>query len=145
MELAEKNMELAKEIGSNGLVIFMDMDGLKTINDNYGHKMGDSAIKAFATVIAKTFRANDIVGRLSGDEFAAVAVGLEKKHLKKIHDKIDNFCCEISKEKNFPFTLSCSMGATTFSSTKKNITKLLIEADKELYIEKRKKHKKQNS
>ena len=86
-----------------------------------------------------------LILKLISEETERVIKGLEKKHLKKIHDKIDNFCCEISKEKNFPFTLSCSMGATTFSSTKKNITKLLIEADKELYIEKRKKHKKQNS
>ncbi|MCR5187582.1 MAG: GGDEF domain-containing protein, partial [Treponema sp.] len=144
LELAEKNMDLAKEMGSTGLVIFMDLDGLKTINDNHGHKMGDLALKAFASVITQTFRANDIVGRLSGDEFAAIAVGMNKKQLKMIHDKIDELCLNVSKEKNFPFILSCSMGATEFSSNKKNITKLLIEADKELYIEKNEKHKKLN-
>jgi diguanylate cyclase (GGDEF)-like protein len=141
MELAEKTLDLALEMNSKGLVFFIDMDGLKKINDTYGHKMGDSAIKALATVLAKTLRANDVIGRLSGDEFAAITVGMEKKQIKKIHAKIDEYCDEISREKNFPFKLSCSLGAVEFNSKNKSITKLLMEADKQLYIEKNEKYK----
>ena len=141
MELAEKTLDLALEMNSKGLIFFIDMDGLKKINDTYGHKMGDSAIKALATVLAKTLRANDVIGRLSGDEFAAITVGMEKKQIKKIHAKIDEYCDEISREKNFPFKLSCSLGAVEFNSKNKSISKLLMEADKQLYIEKNEKHK----
>jgi diguanylate cyclase (GGDEF)-like protein len=64
---------IAKEQG--GMLCIMDLDKFKTINDTYGHLVGDNVIIAFAKCLKNTFRDNDIVFRLGGDEFAVFMVG----------------------------------------------------------------------
>lgn len=145
MELGQKTLNLAAEAGKQGVVYFADLDGLKKINDTYGHDMGDEAIKAAADVFSQSLRSNDIVGRLSGDEFAAIAVGMKVSHEKKFRQKIESLCKMISKDRNFPFRLSMSLGAQEFSpetDTEPSLSELLSAADDKLYIEKRKKHNK---
>ncbi len=138
-DLAQRSIDMAIEMNASGLVFFADLDGLKKINDTYGHKMGDKAIKAMASVFTKVLRANDIVGRLSGDEFAAITVGMTKDHINQVRDKLKQACKKESKIKKFPFVLSCSIGVTEFNSKHKNLSKLLTAADEQLYIEKNQK------
>ncbi|MCR4742870.1 MAG: GGDEF domain-containing protein [Treponema sp.] len=145
MELGQKSINLEKEKDSKGLVIFFDMDGLKEINDNYGHEMGDKAIKAMAEVISKALRASDIVGRIGGDEFGAVVNGANKKQETSIRKKLNQLCKSISKENKFPFLLSCSMGVTEFNSSTFLLSDLLSKSDTLLYNEKRIKHAKKKS
>ena len=64
--------------------MFFDLDGLKTINDTYGHKIGDLAIKVEAQVLKAAFRESDVVGRISGDEFGVVAPGNKKKKVSAL-------------------------------------------------------------
>lgn len=142
MDIGQKTIEISLETDNRGLVFFIDMDGLKTINDTYGHKMGDQAIKAQSTVLKKALRANDIVGRLSGDEFAIIAPGLTLENIPKIKSKIKSLSKKISEEKNFPFTISCSFGAVEFNKDTHELNMLLANADTLLYVEKRKKHSK---
>ena len=106
--------------------------------------MGDEAIKAAADVISQSLRSNDIVGRLSGDEFAAIAIGMKLTQEKKFRDKTNSLCKLISKDRGFPFTLSMSIGAVEFEFDDEKdytLTDLLSQADDKLYIEKNKKHK----
>lgn len=145
IELGQKSIDLALEMKNTGIIFFIDMDGLKAINDTYGHKMGDEAIKAQALVLKKALRMNDVVGRIGGDEFVAVAIGMTSDSLPKIRKKIEKQSASISTEKNFPFTLSCSIGAIPFTSDKKNLSELLLGADALLYEEKRQKHKQNKS
>ena len=145
IELGQKSIDLALEMKNTGIIFFIDMDGLKAINDTYGHKMGDEAIKAQALVLKKALRMNDVVGRIGGDEFVAVAIGMTSDSLPKIRKKIEKQSASISAEKNFPFTLSCSIGAIPFTSEKKNLSELLLGADALLYEEKRQKHKQNKS
>ena len=145
IELGQKSIDLALEMKNTGIIFFIDMDGLKAINDTYGHKMGDEAIKAQALVLKKALRMNDVVGRIGGDEFVAVAIGMTSDSLPKIRKKIEKQSASISAEKNFPFTLSCSIGAIPFTSDKKNLSELLLGADALLYEEKRQKHKQNKS
>lgn len=144
LELGQKTIDIAMDVCSHGLIFFADLDGLKKINDTYGHDMGDEAIKAAAEVLTQSLRSNDTVGRLSGDEFAAVAVGMTLSQEKKFRTKIKNFCRELSKDRNFPFILSMSIGIIEFNneSPTTTLSELLTLADDNLYIEKRKKHSK---
>ena len=144
MELGQKTINLASEVKSSGVLFFADLDGLKKINDTYGHDMGDEAIKAAAEVLSHSLRSSDTVGRLSGDEFAAIAVGMKLSHEAEFREKIQSLCDIISKDRKFPFKLSMSIGAIEFSKDSKNSTlsDLLALADDKLYIEKRKKHAK---
>ena len=144
MELGQKTIDLAADVGQRGIVFFADLDGLKKINDTYGHDMGDEAIKAAAEVLSHSLRSNDTVGRLSGDEFAGIAIGMKLTQEDQLRSKIKNLCEVISKDRGFPFTLSMSIGAIEFSidNNVASLSELLSLADDRLYIEKRKKHRK---
>lgn len=140
LEYGQRQINIATEMNTKGLVIYGDMDGLKRINDTYGHEMGDAAIECQAQVLSHSFRINDIVARIGGDEFAAVAVGMSIEQLPKLRKKIEKYSIEFSKQFNLPFTISCSVGAAEFSTKMSSLQELLAAADKELYEEKRIKH-----
>lgn len=144
MEIGQRTIDIVQEMGNSCLVFFADLDGLKVINDTYGHEMGDKALKLQAEVLKKVFRASDIVGRLSGDEFGIVASSMTLEHVDLVREKVRNMNREISLQYELPFTLSISLGAVNLQ-TSSVLTKLLTEADKVLYEEKRKKHAGQNN
>ena len=132
------DLSLAAE--KEGLVFFCDMDGLKKINDTYGHKIGDLAIKTQAVILQKAFRESDLIGRLSGDEFGIVAPGLKIENLKKFRERLNKISEEESKKAELPIILSISAGYEKFDSDHNNLQDLLIAADKRLYEEKLIKH-----
>lgn len=140
IELAQQRIDIAIASDCTGLVIYADLDNLTPINDTYGNEVGDEAIKAMSTVLGKVLRANDVVGRISGDKLAAIAVGLSMENLDKIRARIKKECIKISKEKNFEFLLSFSIGATEFTRVNYKLKNLIDEADKAMYLEKDEKH-----
>ena len=62
----------AQRYGSPASLIYFDLDGLKSINDRFGHPAGDAALQAVATRLAANVRESDVVGRMGGDEFAVI-------------------------------------------------------------------------
>ena len=138
IEQGQAALDLMQEIDKAGVIFFADMDGLKIINDTYGHEMGDKAIRLQAEVLKSAFRSTDIVGRLSGDEFGVVAVGMNLSQVNQIRLKVQLLAEKISKINDLPFILSCSIGAVDLQKSSV-LKRLLSEADKELYEEKRKK------
>ena len=116
------------------------MDGLKRINDTYGHKIGDLAIQTEARVLKEAFRSTDIVGRLSGDEFAIVSTGLSKNSIPSIRTRIEQLNIILSRDAGLPLTLSLSLGHVAFSPDKVDLDVLLSRADEKLYEEKELKH-----
>lgn len=145
LELGQQTIDIAIEMGRDGLVFFVDMDNLKIINDTFGHKVGDRAIRAQATVLTQALRANDVVGRIGGDEFAIVASGLNVNQIEKIRNKVQTLSEKIKEEKSFAFNLSCSLGAVEFNKENNNLEQLLKIADKNMYKEKKIKHNQRNS
>jgi len=145
MDFGQKALDVAKGMDSQGLVIFFDMDGLKIINDTYGHEMGDSAIKSMAKVIKTALRSNDIVGRLGGDEFAAVAIGIRQNQVRNLRRRIRKLCDEEMRANKYPFELSCSAGFTEFNEENCVLEDLLTKSDDLLYKEKKMKHEQRKS
>lgn len=139
MEIGQRTIDIVQEMGNTCLIFFADLDGLKTINDSYGHEMGDKALKLQAEVLKQVFRTSDIVGRLSGDEFGIIASSMSLDYVDIVREKVEKLNKAISVRNNLPFTLSISFGAVELTGTAV-LTKLLTEADKVLYEEKRKKH-----
>lgn len=139
-EYGQQLIDVAVADGQTGSVFFCDLDGLKGINDTYGHEIGDLAIKTEAKVLRAAFRDSDMVGRLSGDEFGIVAPGLPERKVEVIRERIKNLNEEFSQEANLPFILSISIGPVEFNSEHTDLKDLLKEADKELYKEKKIKH-----
>lgn len=122
-----------------GLVLFGDMDGLKKINDTYGHEAGDLAIKAEAKILKNSFRATDIIGRIGGDEFCIVAVGLPERTFPRIKNNIDIACKIWNQESKAPYKLSISIGYAKYDKSNSNLAVILQKADEVLYQEKKRK------
>lgn len=144
MAAGQQALQFAASIGKTGLVVFCDMDGLKKINDTYGHEIGDKAIQAEAKALKASFRTSDVVGRLSGDEFAIVAIGQTMENFDSIYAKIIHNCKVTSSEFFLPCEISLSVGAIAFGPDDKNLQILLSKADVEQYKEKRRKHAERN-
>lgn len=140
MSAGQQALQFAESIGKTGLVVFCDMDGLKKINDTYGHEIGDKAIQAEAKALKNSFRTSDVVGRLSGDEFAIVAIGQHLENFDKMYKKILDNCKLTSSEYCLPCEISVSVGAIPFGPEDKSLQVLLSKADVEQYKEKRRKH-----
>lgn len=140
IEMGQKVIDFSIEMNQKGVVFFGDMNYLKKINDTYGHEMGDIAIKTQAEIFKSVFRSNDIVGRLSGDEFVAIIPGYSINQIDNVRNKVSIKAKEISKEKNLPFEISISLGAVEFNSDNYNLQELIKKADANQYDEKRRIH-----
>lgn len=142
-EVGQATLKLAEKMGQHGMVIYSDMDGLKKINDTYGHEAGDRAILAESIILKGNFRSNDIISRIGGDEFAIICPGLTLEAFERIKEQIDKDCALWTEGNKAGFTLSISMGCMEYPSDKVGyqITPLLSEADSLMYIEKRNKKK----
>ncbi|WP_268581462.1 GGDEF domain-containing protein, partial [Escherichia coli] len=71
-EQTAEAIEEARDRGTSLAMLFIDLDGFKTINDSFGHATGDALLKAAATRLHQNLRNNDLFGRFSGDEFIVV-------------------------------------------------------------------------
>lgn len=139
IEFGRQSIDIACKMNHKGLVLYADMDGLKHINDTYGHDAGDRAIKAEAEILKNAFRETDIVSRLGGDEFAIIASGLNEERFMRIKTRIDTCCKEWSALNPDGFELSVSIGCTAFSNEHNDLNELLQTADYYLYEAKKKK------
>lgn len=137
MIAAQQELNIAASLGKKGLVVYGDMDGLKNINDTYGHDAGDRAIRAEVELLKKTFRAADTMARLGGDEFAILSISLDLGTFEKLKKKLDDLCDEWNRNSNEEFRFSISLGAVSFDSENYNLTQLLKLADAEQYKEKK--------
>ncbi len=70
MRELERLVDRAKRYGHHAAMLFVDLDGLKMINDSFGHRAGDEALIAVAQLLTKGVRRSDVVARIGGDEFA---------------------------------------------------------------------------
>lgn len=134
------DLDIARKIGKNGLLFFADLDGLKKINDSFGHKEGDEAIKAVAKILKKTFRDSDILARIGGDEFTVFAINTSMNMVASFQKRISLYLEEYNNTSGKPYKLSFSIGAVSFSARgSENIESLLNQADILLYNQKHQK------
>lgn len=73
--VADHILPLCQRLDLEAEVLFFDLDGFKSINDNFGHEAGDHALRFFAKLLLKSFRKADVIARLGGDEFVVMMVG----------------------------------------------------------------------
>lgn len=138
--LAEHQARVARRTGQSSLLVYADMDGLKQINDTFGHAEGSVAISRVADVLRKTFREYDIVGRLGGDEFVVLAPNVSDWESEGILERLNENLRSYNEEANHPWELGLSIGALTIDPREEATIEEQIErADQAMYENKRKK------
>ncbi len=134
--LASQQIKVTRRKGLGLLLFFADVDYLKYINDTYGHREGDSALVRAAAALERTFRTSDIVGRLSGDEFAVLALEASCENEETILERLEQNLQEASAEER-RYKLSMSVGAVRFDPRHNvSLEDLLEKADKAMYEQK---------
>lgn len=137
--LAEEQLKLACSGRRQLLVVFADVDGLKGINDGYGHSEGDRALQKTAEVLLSIFRDTDLIARLGGDEFAILALDCGPAGLARINAHFEKMLRIVNKLDN-AWKLSISVGAVHVDSEHQiTIDELLSKADGLMYKRKREK------
>ena len=111
-------------------IIIGDIDGLKLVNDTLGHREGDQLIVKVAGIVQKACRAEDIVCRWGGDEFAILLPKTDTETAEKICERIRKDC---EKAKEDPVPVSVSLGAAMKRSADQNIDDVLREAEDMMY------------
>lgn len=138
--LAEQQLRIARRTQTSGCLLFVDLDGLKQINDSLGHEVGDRAIVNAAQLLKQTFRDADIVARLGGDEFVVLiptCLDNSNEFYSRLQVNIDRFnqACEL--EGHCFYQISMSVGIQFFAATTNtSLENLLVQADKLMYEDK---------
>lgn len=136
--LASQALALATRQRKSAQLCFIDMDGLKRINDEIGHEAGDRALAELATVLKKTFRQSDVVARLGGDEFVVFAPEASEQTRPSIRARLDAQLAAHNDAPGREFALAASVGLTTFDPAKPEpLEALLARADALMYEHKR--------
>lgn len=139
--LTEQYIKLSVRTKKGLLLLFIDMDNLKWINDHHGHNEGDQALINLANVLKKTFRESDIIARIGGDEFVVLSESTDEKGeivLTRLYENIRDYNAKVSQD----YKLSISVGAAQFDPEYPiPIDELLSKADALMYAQKRRKWK----
>lgn len=136
--LAEQQLKLAQRTKKESLLVYIDVDGLKSINDTLGHTEGDLAIRQTAAVLKLTFRGSDILARIGGDEFSAFAIETREGAAPILLARLQKHVQELNAQPSHQHLLSLSVGMTRcHPENASSIETLLVEADKELYDQRR--------
>ena len=119
-------------------IMVFDVDGLKQVNDRFGHMVGDRLIKRASEVVVATLRSSDTVARVGGDEF--VAVLKDVRDIEAIERICRNVCATVNGESPVAgedLRMSCSIGVSIYPDCGLDIDELLRKADEAMYVVKR--------
>ena len=120
--------------GHQGAFILLDLDSFKCVNDSLGHLEGDNVIKLTAQMIQATFRYNDVMGRVGGDEFVVFMKDIKDKDMAMAKAKELAVTVEGLREHGLtPWNTSVSIGVAVWDGTEKTYKELFSRADQALY------------
>ncbi|HVM86005.1 MAG TPA: GGDEF domain-containing protein [Candidatus Binatia bacterium] len=128
----------SERYGSPGSVLYFDLNGMKIINDRFGHAAGDAVLQHFATLLVNNVRDSDVVGRLGGDEFGVILAQADRPQAEEKAEQLLGVIkgTPMDWEGN-EITLSCAVGIHQFSG-EQTADDALSEADASMYREKKK-------
>jgi len=137
LEVAGRAHAQALKEARYAALIFIDLNGMKGINDELGHDVGDRALCDAAEVLLRALRSSDVVGRLGGDEFVAFATDFRAAELEPLRNRLRKLNEQRTTEQARSFRLSMSVGAACLlPGSERSLTELLDEADAAMYEQK---------
>ncbi len=142
LTMADKRVKMADRSLESLFLLYADLDNMKWINDKYGHKTGDNALRETAELLRNTFRKSDIIGRLGGDEFAVLLAskpGTDSED--SVVERFEENIKSVNRQPGKNYLLSISVGVTTYNAKLPcSIEELMSRADNLMYeCKKRKK------
>jgi two-component system cell cycle response regulator len=139
LALAEQHLRMIQRKGA-ALLIYLDLDDLKLINDSYGHLEGNRALIVTANVLRACFRQSDILARLGGDEFCVLMTDAVQDSSHQVRKRLQQRTDFINALSSWNFRLSLSVGIADVPVVHQpSLDHLLRIADTHMYAEKRKK------
>ncbi|PTU32572.1 GGDEF domain-containing protein [Stenotrophobium rhamnosiphilum] len=135
--LGEQALREARRSKSSLTTLFFDLDGLKQVNDRYGHEAGSSFLQDFASVLRANFRDADIVGRVGGDEFAVAMRSSNPTASRTALQRLDEAVADINLRRDRSYVIRFSVGDSTSDPLgSESFTDLLRRADVVMYAAK---------
>jgi diguanylate cyclase (GGDEF)-like protein len=121
------------EKGTPVCIIFLDVDGLKSVNDTYGHDEGDNLIKEVAGIMKNVKKHGEIVMRYGGDEFAIICMRQSEEEVEKLKIRVKEEVNILNKLNDKPYDISISIGSSKLDPKTDNIESAITKADEQLY------------
>lgn len=135
IELAERELKRSQRYGNPFALAVIDLDLFKTVNDTYGHSVGDKVLKRFCELCRAALRDSDIIGRIGGEEFAIMLpdtkLATAQEVMERIRGNIELAVVQLEKDVALRFT--ASFGLTTSEIGEAQLATLLRYADEALY------------
>jgi diguanylate cyclase (GGDEF)-like protein/putative nucleotidyltransferase with HDIG domain len=133
----DREMARCKRDNKTLTVMVADMDGFKQINDRFGHLEGNRVLRLFAHSLQETSRDYDYVARMGGDEFVVIAPGLTPEAAVRKGEQMRELAQQAGKDVCNEDILSLSVGNAVYPEDGMDAEKILSEADKRMYLQKR--------
>ena len=139
-EQGEKLFKAHKHSGKPLAFIMCDIDHFKAVNDNYGHPVGDEAIRVITTLLRENVRSNDVIGRYGGEEFCILVPGLSPATVatfaENLRAKIDQHAGPSIKSVPGGLKLTSSFGVSILSAEVGTLDAFIEQGDQALYVSK---------
>jgi len=138
LPLAEKFLNLANRQKKELLMIYLDLNDLKVINDAHGHQEGDQALMDTAQILKKTYRVVDIIARMGGDEFAVIPVGATKNDIATVTGRLQTNIAahNATNMRNYALSISCGVSHYDIEDPC-SVHEFIARADRMMYEQKR--------
>jgi diguanylate cyclase (GGDEF)-like protein len=138
LTLATQQLKLCDRSMRAALIVFVDLDGMKRINDELGHEYGDIALVETASVLRQSFRYSDVIARLGGDEFVVLAFEADPPLSSVVSERISEKLAEMNAKPERKFELKFSVGIAAYDPSKSEmVEEVLARADGLMYEQKR--------
>jgi len=145
LAVTEQHVAAIRRDNKVPIVVYADLDGLKEINDSFGHPEGDRALASAAEILKETFRSSDILARLGGDEFVVLAAIAQDESAELLTLRLQEQFGASNALNDRPYDLSVSVGIAHFEDEDRySIEDLMAQADRAMYEDKRRKPSRQN-
>ena len=140
--LAKQQLSSARREGRHASLVYIDMDGLKRLNDTHGHEIGSRVIQEVGDILRETFRSSDLIARIGGDEFVVFETSNDQidegTDVQRLQDNVTRHNAQQARD----YEISLSIGVASMDSdSSMTLEELLKNGDKTMYQQKRNKRR----